>query len=178
VDRVRRYSVKPDYSRLGPRLGHRLPALAAALEKLAFPEADRLAAGGPITVQVAGEAITLEAADVEVRATVAPGWGLAEEGRLATALDLSLDAELEAEGWVRELSHHLQNARKQAGLAVEDRIRLRLAVPASHAALVAASREQLARDLLATQLEVAEDPTDGEVIEVLGVAVNVTLERV
>ncbi|MGH9167670.1 MAG: isoleucine--tRNA ligase, partial [Acidimicrobiia bacterium] len=45
VDQVRRYSVKPDYSRLGPRLGHRLPALAAALEKLAFPEADRLAAG-------------------------------------------------------------------------------------------------------------------------------------
>ena len=78
---------------------------------------------------------------------------------------------------MRELSHHLQNARKQAGLAVEDRIRLRLAVPASHAAVVTASREQLAHDLLATQLEVAEDPTDGEVIEVLGVAVKVTLEK-
>jgi isoleucyl-tRNA synthetase len=177
VDEARRYNVKPDYARLGPRLGHRMPAVAAALENLAFSEAARLAAGQPITVEVEGEAVTFEPADVDVRVTVAPGWGLAEEGRLAAALDLSLDAELEAEGWVRELSHHLQNARKQAGLAVEDRIRLRLAVPASHAALVADSREQLARDLLATQLEVAEHPTDGEVIEVLGVAVRVTLER-
>ena len=49
----------------------------------------------------------------------------AEAGR-AVALALELDDELRREGLAREIVHAVQNARKQAGLEVSDRIALPL----------------------------------------------------
>src|SRR5207248_7775139 len=42
----------------------------------------------------------------------------------AVALELSLDDELRAEGWAREIVHGVQAARREAGLDVSDRIKL------------------------------------------------------
>jgi isoleucyl-tRNA synthetase len=42
------------------------------------------------------------------------------------ALDLAMDDELRREGWAREVVRGVQNARKDAGLEVSDRIALAL----------------------------------------------------
>ena len=55
---------------------------------------------------------------------VLPGGGF-------VVLDTEVDAELEAEGWARDVVRQVQDARKAAGLHVADRIRLRLTVPGS-----------------------------------------------
>ncbi len=49
-----------------------------------------------------------------------------EFGSEETALDLNLTDELKAEGSSREIIRHIQNSRKQAGLNVDDRIKLGL----------------------------------------------------
>ena len=54
------------------------------------------------------------------------GYQLEREGSHAVALELALDDDLRREGLAREIVHAVQNARKAAGLAVEDRIALRL----------------------------------------------------
>ena len=54
------------------------------------------------------------------------GYQLEREGSHAVALELALDEELRREGLAREIVHAIQNARKAAGLAVEDRIALTL----------------------------------------------------
>ena len=54
------------------------------------------------------------------------------------ALELELDDELRREGLAREIVHAVQNARKAAGLQVEDRIELRLG---GDDELLAAARE-------------------------------------
>ena len=54
------------------------------------------------------------------------GYQLEREGSHAVALELQLDDELRREGLAREIVHAVQNARKDAGLEVEDRIELRL----------------------------------------------------
>jgi isoleucyl-tRNA synthetase len=54
------------------------------------------------------------------------GYQLEREGSHAVALELELDDELRREGLAREVVHAVQNARKAAGLDVEDRIELAL----------------------------------------------------
>src|SRR3978361_716061 len=54
------------------------------------------------------------------------GYQLEREGSHAVALELELDDELRREGIAREVVHAVQNARKAAGLRVEDRIELAL----------------------------------------------------
>ena len=54
------------------------------------------------------------------------GYQLEREGSHAVALELELDDELRREGLAREIVHAVQNARKAAGLEVEDRIELAL----------------------------------------------------
>ena len=68
------------------------------------------------------------------------------------ALALELDDELRREGLAREIVHAVQNARRQAGLDVSDRIVLALA---GDAALLEAAREHeeyLAGETLATSV--------------------------
>ncbi len=54
------------------------------------------------------------------------GYSVEREGAHAVALDLAIDEELLREGHAREIVHAVQNARKTAGLEVEDRIELAL----------------------------------------------------
>ncbi len=75
----------------------------------------------------------------------------AEAGR-AVALALELDDELRREGLAREIVHAVQNARKQAGLDVSDRIALTLG---GDDALVEAARAHeayIAGETLATSV--------------------------
>ncbi len=66
------------------------------------------------------------------------GYQLEREGSHAVALELELDDELRREGLAREIVHAIQNARKSAGLQVEDRIHLGLG---GDEELLAAARE-------------------------------------
>ena len=54
------------------------------------------------------------------------GYQVERAGTHAVALNLELDDELLREGLAREVVHAIQNARKAAGLNVEDRISLTL----------------------------------------------------
>ena len=54
------------------------------------------------------------------------GWALAEDGSLTVAVTTELDDELRLEGRVLDLIHQLNTMRKEAGLALTDRIRVTL----------------------------------------------------
>jgi isoleucyl-tRNA synthetase len=81
----------------------------------------RLESGG--TIEVAGEALAL--GDVILQRSALAGAVVATNGDLTVVLDTALDAALEREGIAREFVSVLQNARKQAGLEVADRIVVR-----------------------------------------------------
>ena len=82
-------------------------------------------------------------------------WKLSEEYDFHPR-DLQLDDELLRRGLAREVIHAVQNARKEAGLAVEDRIALQLS---GDEAMQAAAREHqqlIADEALATTIEVTD----------------------
>ena len=59
-----------------------------------------------------------------VETSSAEGFACAEDSGYLVGLDTSLDDELRREGLARELVRAVQDARKQAGLEVSDRIEL------------------------------------------------------
>jgi isoleucyl-tRNA synthetase len=66
----------------------------------------------------------LEQGDLIVTETPREGWTVASGGGLTAALDLTLTPELERAGLVREVVRLVQEARKNRGLDVSDRIEL------------------------------------------------------
>jgi isoleucyl-tRNA synthetase len=120
-----RYELRPNYRRLGTRLGPRIKAFAAFLQNLTQAEMAAILRSGSLTWE--GETFTLE--DLDVRTQELAGWLYAAEGGLVVALDTRLTPELETEGLLRELVHLIQVERKNEGLEVTDRIHLTLQAP-------------------------------------------------
>ena len=96
------------------------------------------------------EALTFEPEDVLVETTSAEGYACAEEGGWLVGLDTTLTEALEREGLARELVRTVQEARKQAGLEVSDRITLRIKGSAGVAAALDAHRGYVMEETLAT----------------------------
>ncbi|MGZ5337656.1 MAG: isoleucine--tRNA ligase, partial [Solirubrobacterales bacterium] len=121
------YRVKPNYRSLGPRFGKQMPQVAAAIEALeAEHVAKALESGAEIGVSIDGHDHTLKADDVSLVMEPLEGYEVEAEAGHAVALALDLDDGLRREGLAREIVHAVQNARKEAGLDVADRIALSL----------------------------------------------------
>ena len=132
--------------RIGKRLGHKMKEVLAAARK---GEHELLEDGRAL---VAGE--TLDRNEFEMRLICDDG-GEAEAfgGTGAVVLDISVDEEQNREGTARDLVRVVQNARKDAGLHVSDRIAL--GVDGSPAVVEAAKRHAalIASQTLALDLE-------------------------
>jgi isoleucyl-tRNA synthetase len=161
ADELGSYDVRPNYRTLGPRFGRLMPMAAAAIQAL-DPEhvASALRDGGRVGINVDGHDHEIGSDDLSLVMRPLEGYQLEREGSHAVALELELDAELHAEMLAREIVHAVQNARKAAGLRVEDRIELSLG---GDDALLAAARvheNTVAGETLA--VSVAYDAGEGE----------------
>ena len=157
ADELGSYEVKANYRTLGPRFGNKMPLVAAAVAALDPAHvAAALRDGGSVGVVIDGDEQPLGEDDLLLAMQPLGGYQLEREGSHAVALDLQLDDELLRRGLAREVIHAVQNARKEAGLAVEDRIALQLS---GDEAMLAAAREHqqlIADEALATTIEVTD----------------------
>ena len=157
ADELGSYEVKANYRTLGPRFGNKMPLVAAAVAALDPAHvAAAMRDGGSVGVVIDGDEQPLGEDDLLLAMQPLGGYQLEREGSHAVALDLQLDDELLRRGLAREVIHAVQNARKEAGLAVEDRIALELS---GDEAMLAAAREHqqlIADEALATTIEVTD----------------------
>jgi isoleucyl-tRNA synthetase len=119
------YTVKPNYRALGGRFGKGTPAVAKAIEAA---DAATMAAelrSGNTSVVVDGATVGLGADDVIVTQVPRSGWAVASGGGETVALEIAITPELRREGLAREVVRLVQDARKNDGLDVSDRISLR-----------------------------------------------------
>ena len=100
-------------------------------------------------------------------------------GNGSVVLDTTVTPELAAEGVVRDLVRVVQQARRDAGLDISDRIRLGVDGGDDVTDAVEAHRDMLAAETLATVVELGAVPADGCVDAEVGdgLAVRVTVER-
>ena len=111
-------SCKPNFAELRKRCGAKLKDIGAVLAGWGHAEVTQLESGAAITV--VGEEI--RSADVLLERKPVGGSVTASQGAVTVALDTTLTPVLIAEGHAREFTSVLQQARKDAGLEVSDRI--------------------------------------------------------
>ena len=151
------YRIKPNLPRIGKRYGKLIPVIRKALEDAdGGAIASAAASGASFEIDAAGESITLEAEDVLVETSSAEGYACAEDSGYLTALDTTLDDELINEGFARELVRSIQDARKQAGLEVSDRITLGVCGTAAVENALEVHRDYIMSETLATTWEVGQ----------------------
>ncbi len=138
--------VKPNLPVLGPKLGAELGAVRAAL---AAGEFDDLGDG---RFRAAGHELSPD--EVLVERSARDGWAIASSDGVTVALDTALDEDLEREARVYELIHQVNTMRKEAGLALTDRIAL--TIPASAEDLVEHA-DWIRRETLAVSLDAVGD---------------------
>jgi isoleucyl-tRNA synthetase len=148
-----RYDVKPNYRSLGPRFGKQMPKAAAAVEALdPGSVTDAIAGARRIGINVDGTEHELQPEEVTLVMRPLDGYRVVAEAGRAVALSLELDEELRREGLAREIVHAVQNARRDAGLDVTDRIELVLGGDAELLDAARAHEAYLAGETLATSV--------------------------
>jgi isoleucyl-tRNA synthetase len=150
------FTVQPKMAALGPKLGRLLPKTLATLRSGDMQaHAQRLLVDGKLTFNVEGEPVTLTFEDLDVEASAREGFVAAEERGYVALLDTTLTLELLAEGAVRDLTRLIQDARKGAGLAVEDTIELEVWTDAELAQVIERQAEYIREETLAVTLHVS-----------------------
>ncbi len=117
-------SVKADFRKLGPKFGAKMKTVAAAIAGLSSAQAAALAANREVTLEAAGETVTLTAEDVVVQRAPKAGMVVASAGDVIVGLVTALTPELIQEGLAREFVSRVQNLRKDADFEVTQRITL------------------------------------------------------
>jgi isoleucyl-tRNA synthetase len=170
------YEAKPNYRALGPRFGKQMPQVAAAVEALdAAHVAEVLAEGGEIGIAIDGTDHTLGPDDLTLALQPLEGYEVEAEAGHAVALQLELDGELRREGLAREIVHAVQNARKDAGLEITDRIDLSLSGDPDLIEAAQAHQDYLANEVLATS--VSYDGPDGAPATIDGRELSIGVSR-
>ena len=177
-----RTTLRPNYREAGPAFGDRVRQLAQALDGLGDRTdavAEALERGEDVEVELEAGSVRVGPDHVEVRREPASGTAFAYSAPFGVSLDLELTDELRREGLARELVHQLQLVRRDAGLDVTDRVRVRLGGPAPIADAVRAYGDYVAEEVLAEGgVAVGEIDGDGaREITVDGHAVRVAVTK-
>ena len=144
------YRLKPNLPRIGKRHGRLIPAIREALSKAnAAAVATAHAGGESVTLDIAGQEIEFEPDDLLIETTSASGYSSAESEGFLVGLDTKLTPELIDEGLAREIVRSIQEARKNAGLEVSNRIRLHVSGSADIDRILLSYRDWIMAETLA-----------------------------
>jgi isoleucyl-tRNA synthetase len=137
----------------------------------------RLELDGSITLQLDGQDVTIDGADVEIISEDIPGWLVANEGNVTIALDITVTDELRQEGIARDLVNRIQNIRKSRNYDITDRITVAIAPSELIAQTLDKFKEYIMRQVLATDIQVKqiENIAEDELLDIDGVEIKINV---
>ena len=134
---------------LGPRIGGQVQHVIAATKVGDWSVVGDVVTAGGIALEAGEYDLVLDVADEAVAVAFLPNGGF-------VVLDTVVTPELAAEGLARDVVRAVQQARKDAGFDVSDRIRLEIESDAVTIAAIRAHQDLIAGETLATELEFVE----------------------
>ncbi|MEU1664098.1 isoleucine--tRNA ligase [Streptomyces sparsogenes] len=176
-------TAKANFRALGKRFGKGTQPVAKAIAEADAAALSVALREGTASVVVDGETVPLSADEVIITETPREGWSVASDAGATVALDLEITPELRRAGLARDAIRLIQEARKNSGLDVADRIALRWrsadeevrTALTDHAALIA--DEVLATDFASADGDVAEGDGYGEEFSDEGLGLSFRLRK-
>ena len=155
--------VKCNFRTMGKKFGKLMKGIAAAMSALEQEQIADLEKNGTIALNVEGNDVVVEAADVEIISEDIPGWLVSNEGNLTVALEVELNDELRREGMARELINRIQNLRKENNFEITDRVNVEVSPNQEVENAVSSFADYIKGQVLADNIVVADN--DGAEVE-------------
>jgi isoleucyl-tRNA synthetase len=161
-------TIKPNFRELGKRFGKQTQVIANVIRaQEPGPLVERLRGEGSATVTVDGEPVALGPDDVLVTEVPRTGWIVESQRGVTIALDTQLTPELQAEGIARDVVRTIQQARREAGFDVSDRIAVSVAGGDAVLTAVRSHEDFVKRETLADTLALSTE-IGGAVVAAVG----------
>ncbi|WP_438977944.1 isoleucine--tRNA ligase [Polaribacter sp.] len=157
--------IKPNFKVLGPKFGKDMRFIAAEVGKFTQEDINKIEKDKNISINVNEKNITLSLEDVEISSKDIEGWLVANEGALTVALDVTISDDLRKEGIARELVNRIQNARKDTGLEVTDKIKLTVLNYANLKDSINDNKDYIMSETLTKELVFVDELNNGVEIE-------------
>ena len=157
--------IKPNFKTLGPKFGKEMKFIANAIRNFTKEDIAKIEFNEKIAIELEGKIINLDLSDVEISSKDIEGWLVANEGSITVALDVTISEELRKEGVARELINRIQNARKDKGLEVTDRIKLSVLKFEDLEESINNNKEYIMSETLTDELVFVDQLIDGSEIE-------------
>ncbi|NIP87231.1 MAG: isoleucine--tRNA ligase [Planctomycetales bacterium] len=123
ADQYITYQVQPDFKRLGPRVGKKMPEVKQALlEADASSLLKQMNRSGCVTLDLPEGEVQLTPEDVQIRLQAKQGWAAAQGSSCVVVLATELSPALIREGLARDLTRLINDRRKEIGCRYSDRI--------------------------------------------------------
>ncbi|HEY4954119.1 MAG TPA: isoleucine--tRNA ligase [Gemmatimonadaceae bacterium] len=171
---------KPNFRSLGKKFGKQTPVAAAAVAALGSEALLSFEKGEPLVISVGEDARRLDPEDLVIVRRASGELVVKEADGYFAAIDPAVSPELRSEGLAREIVSRVQRMRKEAGLAVSDRISLSVAGGAEIVAAIQSHRDWIAEEVLAREIiagETIEPHHAAQSVDIDGQAVSIAFER-
>jgi len=169
--------IKPNFKTLGPKFGKEMRFIAAKVQQFTQEDINKIEKNKNILLDINGKNITLELSDVEISSKDIEGWLVANEGSLTVALDVKITEDLRKEGVARELVNRIQNARKDTGLEVTDRIKLTVLNFENLQKSITDNKEYIMSETLTEALVFVDELKNGTEIEFDTIKSKILIEK-
>jgi len=169
--------IKPNFKTLGPKFGKDMRFVAAEIQKFNQEDINKIEKDKHIYIEVNGKNIILDVSDVEISSKDIEGWLVANEGLLTVALDVTISEELRKEGVARELVNRIQNARKDTGLEVTDKIKLTILNFENLQKSISDNKEYIMSETLTKELVFVDELSNGTEIEFDTIKSRILIEK-
>ena len=170
--------IKPNFKALGPKFGKDMRFIAAEVQNFTQEDISKIEKEQQISICINEKNITLELEDVEISSKDIEGWLVANEGSLTVALDVTITEELRKEGVARELVNRIQNARKDLGLEVTDKIKLTILDDQNLQAAISENKEYIMSETLTLKLVFTDELRNGVEVEFDTIKSKILIEKI
>ncbi|WP_437823376.1 isoleucine--tRNA ligase [Tenacibaculum mesophilum] len=170
--------IKPNFKALGPKFGKEMKLIANKIQGFTQEDIIKIEKEGEISVEINDKMITLGTADVEISSKDIEGWLVANAEGLTVALDVTINDELRKEGVARELVNRIQNARKDTGLEVTDKIKLTILQADDLKESVLANENYIKAETLTNELVFVDVLSNGTEIEFDTIKSRMLIEKI